>query len=79
MKSLFKVLLGVLFLGSIGIAMADEDDRGDHDRVRVIVVPKRHHHRRHYFHPKPHSQVDLHIGIGEHHDDHHDDHPDDHR
>ena len=76
MKKLFKVLLGVLFLGSVGFAMADEDHRDDRDRdhakVRIVIAPKRHHHRRRH-HPEVHSSVSLKIGgDGDHHDDHHD-------
>ena len=78
MKKLFKVLLGVLFLGSVGIAMADEDHRDDRDRdhakVRIVIAPKRH-HRRPKRHVETHSSISLKIGGDS---DHHDDH-DDHR
>lgn len=80
MKNSLKYLLGVMFLMSCGIAMADDDhrdgDHDDHDRARVIIVPARHHHRRYHRRPVVHSDVNLNIGIGaDHHDgDHHDDH-----
>ena len=70
MKYLFRNLLVVLFLGSVGIAMAD-DHRDDHVGARVIIVQKKHYHRHHYHHPKHRSGVSLQIGIGDHHDDHH--------
>lgn len=68
MKSSFKLLLGILFLGSAGIAMADDDHRDDHDRARVIVVPAHHYHHRRHHHPVVHSKVELKVGIG---NDHH--------
>ena len=65
MKNLFRILLGVLFLGSAGIAMAD-DHPGDHpDDHHKIVHKKRRHH------PKPVHHDDHPV-------DHHDDHPDQH-
>lgn len=74
MKISKKVLLGLLFLGTVGISMADEDHRDDRDGVRIIVAPKHHHRRRHHPKPKVHTNVDLHIGLGDHHDDRQDDH-----
>ena len=61
-KMLFGLLLCFLFVGSVGLAMAD-DHPGDHpDEHHHIVKKKR---RRHH---KPMV----------HHDEHHDDHPGDH-
>ncbi len=50
MKRLFLVLLGVLFLGSVGITMADEMDHpGEHkdqkEIHKVLKKKKRHHHK----------------------------------
>lgn len=68
MKNSLKYLLGVVFLMSCGIAMADDDHRDDHDRARVIIVPARPHHHRHHYYPVAHNNVELKVGIGT---DHH--------
>jgi hypothetical protein len=65
MKKLFKILLGVLFLGSAGIAMADDVPRHDDHDKKII------HHKKRRHHPKPIHHDDHPI-------DHHDDHPDQH-
>ncbi len=63
MKSLFKVLLTVLFVTVTGVAMAD-DIRGG----AVIVVPAHpyHHHHRHHRHYHNHGGVSLGVGVGIH-------------
>jgi hypothetical protein len=76
MKGFFKIALGVLFLLTTRIVMADDrdhrDDRDHHDDhmgARVIVVPVRHYHHHHH-RPAPRSGINLNIGIGDHPDDH---------
>jgi|HubBroStandDraft_1064217.scaffolds.fasta_scaffold903870_1 hypothetical protein len=70
MKSSLKVFLGMLFLASAGMAMADEVRGG----AVVIVAPEhryhhRHHHRHYYHHDDfshrddPHSGVSVGVGI----------------
>jgi hypothetical protein len=63
MKSLLKVFLGVLFLTSAGMAVADEGRGG----AVVIVAPEHHYHHRHhrhyYHHDQPRSGVSLGVGI----------------
>jgi hypothetical protein len=76
MKNLFNSLLGVLFLMSAGVAMADDMDH--HDDHAMVVAPQRHyhyyHHRRYYYenhhryydndyHEAPHSGVSLNVGV----------------
>ena len=60
MKKAFLMLMGVLFLGSVQLALADEVPGDHHDDHKVIVVKKKHHHH--------------HKAVVVHHDDvHHDD------
>jgi hypothetical protein len=64
MKKLLQSLLGILFLVSTGMAMADV----------IVVAPVHHYHHHHYHHPH-HAAVVLRLGDpGYHGDDHHDDH-----
>ncbi len=64
-RMFIRLLMCVLFLGSVGITLAD-DHPGDHpdDHHHIAKKKRRHHHR------PPHHDV--------HHDDHPGDHPDDH-
>jgi len=79
MKSLLKGLLGVLFLLSAGMAVADDfNHHDDHAHAVVVVAPQRHYHywnhRRYYYshnhryydndyHEAPRNGVSLNVGI----------------